>query len=262
MAFEYVGCGWPVSERVAGAHRRSWERLASAGFWWTGAERVAIAEECRRAAALGAGSGSTLGAGSGSTLEGGSGSVLEGESGSGRESGGGAARLPEAAVYAVQKIVVDNANLSREWVEEVCAAEGMSDAHYIELLGVLVHVFSIDELHRALDIPLEPLPLPLAGEPSRRRPSGARQGDGWLAITPPDALDAEDEGLYEGAPFAANVLTALSLVPGNLPWLADLSHAHYLSYVEMRETGKLRGIDRAQQELIASRVSVLNECFY
>ena len=230
MAFEYAGCEWPISERVIGAHRRSWERLASAGFWWTGAERVAIAEECRRAAAF--------------------------------EGGGGSGRLPEAAVHAVQKVVVDNANLSREWVEEVCAAEGMSDAHYIELLGVLVHVFSIDELHRALDIPLEPLPSPLAGEPSRRRPSGARQGDGWLAITPPDALDAEDEGLYEGAPFAANVLTALSLVPGNLPWLADLSHAHYLSYVEMRETGKLRGIDRAQQELIASRVSVLNECFY
>ena len=230
MAFEYAGCEWPISERVAGAHRRSWERLAAPGFWWTGAQRVAIAEECRRAAAF----------------EGGSGSAL----------------LPEAAVHTVQKMVVDNANLSREWVEEVCAAEGMSDAHYIELLGVLVHVFSIDELHRALDLPLEPLPAPLAGESSRRRPTGARQGDGWLAITPPDALDPEDEGLYEGAPFAANVLTALSLVPGNLPWLADLSHAHYLSYVEMRETGKLRGIDRAQQELIASRVSVLNECFY
>ena len=230
MAFEYAGCEWPISERVVGAHRRSWERLAAPGFWWTGAERVAIAEQCRRAAAF--------------------------------EGGGGSALLPKAAVHAVQKIVVDNANLSREWVEEVCGAEGMSDTHYIELLGVLVHVFSIDELHRALDIPLEPLPAPLAGEPSRRRPSGARQGDGWLAITPPDALDPEDEGLYEGAPFAANVLTALSLVPGNLPWLADLSHAHYLSYVEMRETGKLRGIDRAQQELIASRVSVLNECFY
>ncbi len=230
MAFEYAGCEWPISERVVGAHRRSWERLAAPGFWWTGAERVAIAEQCRRAAAF--------------------------------EGGGGSALLPKAAVHAVQKIVVDNANLSREWVERTCAAEGMSDAHYIELLGVLVHVFSIDELHRALDIPLEPLPAPLVGEPSRRRPSGARQGDGWLAITPPDGLDPEDEGLYEGAPFAANVLTALSLVPGNLPWLADLSHAHYLSYVEMRETGKLRGIDRAQQELIASRVSVLNECFY
>ena len=230
MAFEYAGCEWPISDRVVTAHRRSWERLAAPGFWWTGAQRVAIAEQCRRAAAF----------------EGGAGSPL----------------LPEAAVHAVQKIVVDNANLSREWVEQTCAAEGMSDAHYIELLGVLVHVFSIDELHRALDIPLEPLPAPLAGEPSRRRPTGARQGDGWLAITPPDALDPEDEGLYEGAPFAANVLTALSLVPGNLPWLADLSHAHYLSYVEMRETGKLRGIDRAQQELIASRVSVLNECFY
>ena len=230
MAFEYANCEWAISERVREAHRRSWDRLAAPGFWWTGAERVAIAAECRRAAAL----------------EGGAGSEL----------------LPEAAVHAVQKLIVDNANLSREWCDETCAADGMSDAHYIELLGVVVHVFSIDELHRALDIPLEPLPLPIAGAPSRRRPSGARRVAGWLPITPPDALDPEDADLYDNAPIAANVLTALSLVPGNLPWLADLSHAHYLAYAEMRETGKLREISRAQQELIASRVSVLNECFY
>ena len=230
MAFEYANCEWPISERVREAHQRSWDRLAAPGFWWTGAERVAIAAECRRAAAL----------------EGGAGSEL----------------LPEAAVHAVQKLIVDNANLSREWCDETCAADGMSDAHYIELLGVVVHVFSIDELHRALDIPLEPLPSPIAGAPSRRRPSGARRVAGWLPITPPDALDPEDADLYDNAPIAANVLTALSLVPGNLPWLADLSHAHYLSYAEMRETGKLREISRAQQELIASRVSVLNECFY
>ena len=230
MAFEYAGCEWPIAERMRAAHRRSWERLAAPGFWWTGAERVAIAAETRRAAAF----------------EGGSGSAL----------------LPEAAVHAVQKIVVDNANLSREWCAAVCAAEGMSDARYIELLGVLVHVFSIDELHRALGIALEPLPEPQAGEPSRRRPTGARQGPGWLAITPPDALDPEDADLYQGAPIAANVLTALSLVPSNPPWLADLSHAHYASYAEMRETGSVRKITRAQQELIAARVSALNECFY
>ena len=230
MAFDYAGCEWPISERVRAAHRRSWERLAAPGFWWTGAERVAIAAECRRAAAL--------------------------------EGGGGSDLLPEAAAHAVQKIVVDNANLSREWCDEICAAEGMSDAHYIELLGVVVHLFSIDELHRALGLPLEPLPEPLAGEPSRRRPTGARRVAGWLPITPPDALDAEDADLYDNAPVAANVLTALSLVPSNLPWLADLSHAHYASYVEMREMGKVREISRAQQELIAARVSVLNECFY
>lgn len=230
MAFDYADCEWPIPDRISEAHRRSWRRLAEPGFWWTGAERVAIAAEMRRAAALESGTCSDL--------------------------------LPEAAIHAVEKIVVDNANLSREWCAEICAATGMSDARYIEMLGVLVHIFSIDELHRTLGIALEPLPAPIAGEPSRRRPSGARQGPGWLAITPPDALDPEDAELYAGAPIAANVLTALSLVPSNLPWLADLSHAHYASYIEMRERGKVREISRAQQELIAARVSVLNQCFY
>ena len=92
MAFDYVGCEWPITERIKAAHRRSWDRLAAPGFWWTGAERVAIAAQTRRAAAFQGGSGSDL--------------------------------LPEAAVHAVQKIVVDNANLSREWCDEICAAEG------------------------------------------------------------------------------------------------------------------------------------------
>lgn len=33
MAFEYANCEWPISERVRGAHRRSWDRLAAPGFW-------------------------------------------------------------------------------------------------------------------------------------------------------------------------------------------------------------------------------------
>ena len=144
MAFDYAGCEWPITERIKAAHRRSWERLAAPGFWWTGAERVAIAAESRRAAAFEGGAGSDL--------------------------------LPEAAVHAVQKIVVDNANLSREWCDQICAAEGMSDAHYIELLGVLVHVFSIDELHRALEIPLEPLPAPVVGRAFAAAADGREAG--------------------------------------------------------------------------------------
>jgi hypothetical protein len=38
-----------VREDLAAAHDRAWARLARAGTWWTGAERVAIAAEARRA---------------------------------------------------------------------------------------------------------------------------------------------------------------------------------------------------------------------
>ena len=85
--------------------------------------------------------------------------------------GPGPAGLPEAAVYAVHKLIGDLSNVSREWYEETINAENMSDAHYIGLMGVLVHVWSVDEFHRALGLEIEPLPDPIPGEPARRRPS-------------------------------------------------------------------------------------------
>ena len=108
---------------MAEAHRRSWEMLASPGDWWTGAERISIAAETRRASAL-----------------------VDGLP----DPGAGPAPLPEAAVFAVHKLIADLTNVNKEWYEEVTTADGMSDAHYIELLGVVVHVCSVDEFHRAL----------------------------------------------------------------------------------------------------------------
>src|SRR5229473_830517 len=45
----YATASVPVREDLLAAHRRAWQRLAQAGNWWTGAERVAIAAEVRHA---------------------------------------------------------------------------------------------------------------------------------------------------------------------------------------------------------------------
>ena len=68
--------------------------------------------------------------------------------------------------------------------------------------------------------------------------------------------------LYGPWEWGANVISALSLVPENVRWLHDLSEGHYLSFAEMRMPDPLRAISRPQIELIAARVSALNECFY
>jgi hypothetical protein len=44
--------------------------------------------------------------------------------------------------------------------------------------------------------------------------------------------------------------------------LKDLSAAHYLSPEKMVDLTAGRSLDRSQMELIAGRVSALNECFY
>ena len=234
--FAYADTTWPVLERMAQAHRRSWELLAAPGDWWTGAERVSIAAECRRTSAL-----------------------LDGLP----DPGPGPTELPEAAVFAVGKLIGDLPNVTREWYDEVTTAEGMSDAHYIELLGVVVHVWSVDEFHRALSLPLQPLPQPRAGEPTQIRPAGAKPNGSWPpTIRPPD-LGEREADIYDGAEYAANVRAAMSLHPDSVRWLSDLFDAHYLSWVEIGgEQESFRVLTRPQRELVAARVSALNECFY
>ena len=229
MPFEYAGIELPIRDTTIASHRMSWEVIARPGRWWTGAERVEIARVGRAARDFAA---------------------LRSE------------MLPESAVYAIQKLVVDNANLNRDWYQEIISSEGMTEERYVELVAVVVHALSIDEFHRALDLDLEPLPDPLPGQPSRIRPPEAEQRYSWPAIVPKDGLNPGDEMLYGPMEWGANVISALSLIPENVRWLHDLSEGHYLSFKEMRMPNPLRAISRPQIELIAARVSSLNECFY
>ncbi len=234
--FAYRDTSWPVLERMAAAHRRSWTMLAEPGEWWTGAERISIAAECRRASAL-----------------------VDGLP----DPGPGPAELPDAAAFAVHKLIGDLPNVTREWYDETISAEGMSDAHYIELLGVVVHVWSIDEFHRALEIELEPLPDPLPGAPTQTRPAGAKDHGSWPLTILPEDLDAPEADIYGGSERTANVRAAMSLHPDSVRWLSDLFDAHYLSWVEIgAEQEPYRVLSRPQRELVAARVSALNECFY
>ncbi len=234
--FAYNHTKWNVLDRMREAHIRSWERLAAPGDWWTGAERISIAAECRRASAL-----------------------VDGLP----DPGPGTAALPESAVFAIHKLIGDLPNVSREWYEETINAVGMSDAHYVELLGVVVHVWSVDEFHRALDIDLEPLPESIPGEPSAIRPVGAKQHGSWPPTVWPKDLDDRDADIYGGREYAPNVRAAMSLHPDSVRWLSDLFDAHYLSWVEIgAEQEPFRVLTRPQRELVAARVSALNECFY
>ncbi len=229
MAFEYTDIDLPIRDSTIASQRMSWDVIASPGRWWSGAERVEIARIGRAARDFASASSEIL---------------------------------PEAAVYAIQKLVVDNANLNREWYDEIIRSDGMGEDRYVELVAVVVHALSIDEFHRALDIALEPLPDAQPGEPTRQRPPEAEQRYSWPPIVPKSGLNPGDEQLYGPMEWGANVISALSLVPENVRWLHDLSEGHYLSFAEMRMPDPLRSISRAQIELIAARVSALNECFY
>ena len=244
--FDYTRSPVPIRPDLGAAHGAFWAKLAGPGDWWTGEQRVAIARESRNAlrCALCAQRKRAL-----SPYADGAAHDHDGD-------------LSELAVDAVHRVVTDASRITRNWVDENAAA-GLSKEAYVELVGVVVAVFSIDEFHRALGLEVEALPSPRAGAIRRHRPAVLSEDIGFVPTVPPEGAVGSESDLWEGNQ-TANVLRALTLVPDALRDWRGLCAAQYLSFEGMQNFGKHEGraIDRLQMELIAARVSAVNECFY
>jgi hypothetical protein len=244
---DYRRTGIDVRDDIVASQNRAWRSIAAPGTWWTGAVRVAIAREVRaaqrcswcaeRKAAL-------------------SPYAVSGAHDAATE-------LPAAVVDAVHRVVTDPGRLSRGWAEEVVAA-GVSDAHLVELVSVVCTVMLIDGFARTIGADAPVLPEPVGGEPSRRRPAEAVD-EGFFVPTIPYAVGARPElALYEPDVFVPNVGRGMSLVPDAVRSAQDLMLAHYVQYGQVA-TGYEppdRPISRCQIELVASRTSFRNDCFY
>jgi alkylhydroperoxidase family enzyme len=242
MSFGYEASPDPIRSDLADAHRRVWDHIAAPGTWLTGAERVAVAYETRRAR------GCALCRERKEAL---SPFSVEGEHDHGSV-------LAAPMVDQIHCVTTDAARLSESWYRSLLE-QGLTADEYVEALGVAVVVISVDRFHHAMGLPLEPLPCPTPGEPTRVRPEHVVEGEAWVPMRESRRVSAE-LGLPAGqAPF---VLRALSLVPAEVRAWNDLSEAQYLGLDDMRSFERVRAIDRSQIELVAGRVSALNECFY
>lgn len=246
-AFDYSASPDPIRDDLTLAHRAAWAHIAKPGVWLTGAERVAVAQETRRARDC------SLCAKRKAALS----PFADPEP--------HAASPPLAAplVDATHRITTDASRLTRNWYEGL-AGQGVTDERYVEALGVAVIAISVDAFQRALGLALEPLPAPERGDPARTRPEGLVRGEAWVPMIDPDkAGSAESDLFFKRGPLrAAYVMRALTLVPSELrAWIA-LSGAQYLSPAQMTRLDTGKALDRAQMELVAGRVSALNACFY
>ena len=245
-AFDYTAAPYAVRDDIGREHRAFWQRLAEPGSWWTGKERVAIAAASRRAwdCRLCAARKAAL-----------SPNTVQGEHDDDGE-------LPPVAVDAVHRIVTDQSRITRRYVEDNVTA-GLSKPAYVELIGVVVAVVSIDEFHRALGLKPEPLPVPQPGEISRYQPEMLSEDIGFVPTVPPEGAIGNEADIWPPM-RAANVVRALSLVPDALRDWRSLASAQYLSFAGMQNFVKdeARYLSRMQMELVAARVSAINECFY
>ena len=246
-SISYAQCAATVPAALTQAHQQFWDSLRSAGSWWTAAERIAIAVQVREASrcALCRDRKAAL--------------VPSALTGSHTAD----TALPDDAVEIIHRVVTDPGRLSRSWFERVTAG-AVSVEQYVELLGVLVGVLSIDSFCAGIGVAPHPLPAPdrAAGAPSRYRPPSAVLEDAWVPMIPAAGNAGAEADLWPSG-RTANVIRAMSLVPDAVRALAYLGAAHYLPHHKITDAGA-RGehLDRQQMELLAGRVSALNQCFY
>ena len=211
-----------VRDDLERACEAAWQGIASPGSWWTGAQRVALASIARDGRA-------------------GQDRALRG----GEPDAAGEAQLPAAAIEVAEVIAADAHRIDRAWAREKIGVLG--DAAYVEIVALVACLTAMDAFAGAMGIDPQPLPAPRHGEPDRHRPEGLADIGAHV-----DMID----------PFSGpNVARALSLVPSDLMSFFGLVGAMYAAE-DFSEIVWDRPLSRPQVELVAARVSSLNECFY
>lgn len=125
-------------------------------------------------------------------------------------------------------------------------ADSVGDPMTVETIAIVSQLSAVDGFHAAMGLDLEPLPNP---------ESGRATGN----VTP----DLKRRRTHVPMP-AGPIPVALDLVPAEGLAMEALAGPMYMTYDEMADDDFQRtpGLNRAQMELISSRISVHNECFY
>ena len=237
----YSDAPHPIREAIEVAHQQELAEFTSDGTWWTGAERAAIVVEARRARA---------------------------EAGFAKmdpvvDASGETAEIPDAARAVARVVAAKPMTMTRELFDSALA-DGLKEEQYVETVSVAARTVNLDIFATALGVTPRALPSTHSGAPSRVRPSTAADEGAWANTVPSSGRGGEEAlALYGKAP-AANILRAVSLVPAEATAAMRLGAAQYVGSDNFSNLAFTYdpGITRPEVEYLASRVSVLNDCFY
>lgn len=237
----YADSAYPLAEDIEALHRDELSSFARAGTWGTARERTAIAAEARRAR-------SSAGI----------------QASVGDEALSDCARLPAAARELARRVALGGMTIDRAFCAEVLS-QGVSEGAYVEIVGVVARLTHLDVFARGIGVPARALDEPDdSAAPSFERPARARD-EGFFVASLPSAPEggAVAESIFSKAP-APNILRSLSLVPDEARRLNRIVNREYFSLETIFDMtySSLESLDRPQIELVAARVSALNQCFY
>ena len=222
---DYSRAVLPVDRSTRAAHNNALNTIAAPGAWWSGSDRLAIVREARAASEC------SLCQRRAWSL---SATAVSGEHDSGND-------LPPAAIEAIHGIRNHSGHLTRRWFDHVIAM-GMRSETYVELVAVVASAVVVDTYAKGVGLDLPDLPETRTGSPTSERSTDVVDAGAWVPIA------------RQGS---ANILRSLALVPSALDlFFGAFGTSYYM-------TPKTRfALARPQVELIAARVSAVNECFY
>lgn len=236
----YSDTHYSVRDKIVQAHEKELSLLSGPGTWWTGAQRAAIVAEARKARCE-AGLQEPI-AGSEAFID---------------------ADLPNAARTIARKVATMD-GVDRAFFDDTVPSE-LSQEEYVEEIGVISRTVNLDMFANAIGIPSRELRPISDGEPTRIRPVSITD-DGFYVPTIPTskAGGGEDSKKLYGGASVYNILRGLSLVPSEARPVMGLVMSQYVIPQEFYNYDFTfdPSVTRAQIELVASRVSAINECFY
>lgn len=226
----------PIPDEFAAVHAAALAGFVRPGSWLDGAARRAVVEESRGARSCGlcAERGEALSA---AAVTGGHQSVSD---------------LLPALVEVVHRLTTDSGRLTQAWFDEVLES-GVTREQYVEVAGLVGTSTIADTFATATSGAPVTLGAAGAGEPSGERNEQLADVGAYVGV-----MDYEHpHPRFEGR-SAPNICRALALVPSAVDEFWELFGPHYrpMSAKPEHEFG------RSQIELVASRTSALNECFY
>jgi hypothetical protein len=227
---------------VADAHEQALDSFSRPGTWWRGPERTEIVAESRRA-----------------RIEAG----LQEADGFTDQDPGSIADLPEAVRRVAREAAVSPKDIGRDFYDGA-VPEKMSDAEYVEVIGVVARAVDLDVFARGLGLPMAAVATPKDGEPSRERPENANDDIAFAPMIHNGRRGGETGKAIYGENMMPNIIRATSLVPDECRGVMAIAIAQYVPLEAFMDMSYCNhpSVNRTQMELVAARVSAINECFY
>lgn len=212
----------PVSAALEDLHREELEHLAHPGTWLSAEERLATVAAARGGAAA-------------------------------------ADLLPAESLRLIDLVARAPRLLRREDCTRALA-DGMSAGEYVETVSLVSRIVNLDVFARGVGAAPLDLPPAVAGEPSQETPAASDEG-AWLPSVPAGAAARAVYGDDGPQPF---IYRALSLVPNEVRRCIAGGNVQYLPLARFMDFGYSHqpGLSRVQVEIVAARISALNDCFY